>query len=176
MKHAILLVAGLLASASVAAAANCYPADINGTGSFAVVGETWNDRYAGWKCPAAGTTPAMEVYFVAHKKDVLKAPAFTGMSYSAVLDAYLNLNVKKDVNLPEFAEALATLKHDLKFVKIPPKSLPVPKTVAVNAKSLPSAKVLARLNPAGVMTPVYSAEDNIKYEPDNNPVMQQGVK
>ena len=176
MKHAILLVAGLLASASVAAAANCYPADIGGTGSFAVVGETWNDRYAGWKCPAAGTTPAMEVYFVAHKKDALKAPAFTSMSYSAVLDAYLNLNVKKDVSLPEFAEGLTSLKHDLKFAKIPARPPQVTSVVATKSKSVARQRVLAKLNPAGVMTLVYSAEDSIKYEPDNNPVMKQGAK
>lgn len=176
MKHAILLVAGLLASASVAAAANCYPADIGGTGSFAVVGETWNDRYAGWKCPAIDTTPAVEVYFVAHKKDVLKAPVFTGMSYSAVLDSYLNLNVKKDVFLPEFAEGLAALKHDLKYAKIPAKTLQPTIATQAKARSAYVGGQLSVLNPAGVRTPVYSAADMIQYEPDNNPVMQQGVK
>lgn len=176
MKHAILLVAGLLASASVAAAANCYPADIGGTGSFAVVGETLSDRYAGWKCPAVGADPAVEVYYVLHKKNALKHPAITNFSYSAVLNAYLNLNVKKDVFLPEFAEGLAALKHDMKYVSIPAKTLQSTITPQTKARSAYVGGQLSVLNPAGVRTPVYSAADNIQYAPDNNPVFSSENK
>lgn len=176
MKHAILLVAGLLASISVAATVNCYPADIGGAGSFAVVGETLNDRYAGWKCPAIDTTPAVEVYYVLHKKNALKHPAVTNFSYSAVLNAYLNLNVKKDVFLPEFAEALAALKHDMKYASIPAKTLQPTVVPQAKARSAYVGGQLSVLNPAGVRTPVYSAANMIQYAPDNNPVFSSENK
>lgn len=136
---------------------SCWPADVSGTGSKVIFGESLTYRYAAWTCPIAGGTDPTKLtvsIVIGDKGKSFTNPGVTKKSLDAVLAAYWKSNVKSNLD-----SALYTGIKTEVYAKLKVKPLPAP---VVQTKQF-------RDNPAGVATPVYSSANIIPVPADNNP-------
>lgn len=182
-RTAILSLVALLATPSLAVQPLpiCWPADINGTGSIAVFGETVKTRYSGWKCLSEDKKTITAYSIVALKSRAFSNPGVTNLHLNKVAEKYWTSNVKLGATDSSLKEGFLAVADKLKFVQPPGLALDpaisshLPGTVQSRSLAAPSPQFT--LNPAGVPVKRYS-EEEIKLAPvsDSESHNQDGRK
>jgi hypothetical protein len=106
----IMAVVSLAAAGQVnAALPSCWPKELNGTGSAAVIGDTATQQYLGWTCPHPTPGMVYTISMVRLKSKAVKNVGWTKINTIEAASKYWDLNVKEDSRLPKYREGYTAL-------------------------------------------------------------------
>jgi hypothetical protein len=93
----------LLLASSAQAAPLCWPKEVQGAGSTAIIGSNDKYRYASWYCPDKADNGAyMQVTIIGEKRAAINTPGIARLGIQQALQRYWDANVTNDLKDPKY--------------------------------------------------------------------------